>query len=205
MKGTFGEVLVGRNDTMLKQSQGKFDIFSDYEGDLKTLWKGDNRVSDSVTYKSPKFNDFQVGVSYIIDEENEDSSTSFSVTYGDGALKKGKYYAAVAMDSDVKGYDATRITFGTKVADVKLGAMYQTQENVETGDDKSGFLVSAQYKLNAYNLKGQYQTMEDDSGFSLGADRKLGKNTKAYVFYSSFNFDAGEDESYVAIGLEQKF
>jgi predicted porin len=205
LKGGFGEVLLGRNDTMFKQSQGKFDIFSDYEADIKKLWKGENRMSDSVTYKSPKFNDFQVGVSYILDEDNEDASTSFAVTYGDKALKKGKYYAAIAMDSDVKGYDATRITFGTKVSDVKIGAMYQVQEAVDSGEDKSGFLVNAQYKMGSYNLKGQYQTLEDDSGVSLGADRKLGKNTKAFAFYSSFNFDAGEDESYLAVGLEQKF
>lgn len=37
IKGGFGELVLGRNDTVLKQSQGKFDIFSDYEGDIKNL------------------------------------------------------------------------------------------------------------------------------------------------------------------------
>ena len=206
LKGDFGEVLLGRNDTMLKKSQGKFDVFSDYEADIKNLgWKGENRMSDSITYKTPKFNGVQFGVSYILDEDNDDAATSISATYGDSALKKGKYYAAIAMDSEVKGYDATRITFGTKVSNVKLGAMYQTQENIVDGKEKSGLLVSAQYKMGKYNLKGQYQTLEDDSGLSIGADRKLGKNTKAYAFYTTFNFDAAEDESYLALGLEHKF
>lgn len=205
IRGSFGEVLLGRNDTVLKQSQGKVDVFSDLEGDLKVLWKGENRMNDSITYKSPKFNNFQVGVSYILDEDNDDSSTSLSLAYGDSALKKGKFYAAVAMDNEVKGYDATRITFSTKVSDVIVGAMFQTQENVATGEDKSGYLVSAQYKLGEYNLKGQFQTLEDDNGFTVGVDRKLAKNSKVFAFYTTYNFDMSEDETYLGLGLEQKF
>lgn len=205
LKGDFGEVLLGRNDTVLKQSQGKFDIFSDYEGDIKNLWEGENRMSDSITYKTPKFNGVQFGISYILDEDNDDSAVSLSAVYGDKALKKGKYYAALAIDSEVDGYDVTRLTLGTKVSDVKVGLMLQTQESVATGEDASGVMVNGQYKVGAYNLKAQYQTLEDDSGFTLGADRKLGKNTKAYTFLTTFTPDAGEDESYFALGLEHKF
>lgn len=205
LKGDFGQILLGRNDTVFKKSQGKFDLFNDYNADIKKLWKGDNRLSDSITYYSPKVSGVQFGLSYILDEEKDDSATSVSVTYGDKALKKGKYYAAIAVDSEVKGYDATRVTLGTKINGIKLGAMYQTQEKVSDGSEKSGFLVNAQYKVSDYNFKGQYQTMEDDNGLSVGVDRKLGKSTKAYAWYSTFNFDAAEDESYLAIGLEHKF
>ena len=206
LKGNFGEVLLGRNDTVLKQSQGKFDLFSDYEADIKNIgWKGENRADDSVTYKTPKFNNFQFGLTYILDEENEDASTSLSATYGDGALKKSKYYAAVALDSEVGGYDSTRITLGTKLSDVKLGLIFQTQEAVETGIEKSGVMLSADYKIGLYNVKGQYQTLEDDAGITLGLDRKLGKSTKAFAFYTTFTPDVGDDESYLALGLEHKF
>ena len=51
LSGAFGEVLLGKNDTMLKQSQGKVDIFSDYNGDIKYLWVGENRLSDTLSYK----------------------------------------------------------------------------------------------------------------------------------------------------------
>lgn len=205
LRGSFGEVLLGRNDTVFKQSQGKLDIFSDYEADIKVLWKGENRMSDSITYKSPKFNGVQFGMTFVTDEDNDDSATSFSATYGDKALKKGKYYAAVAVDQEMKGYDATRLVLGAKVSDVKLGAMYQTQTEVDTGKDKDGFMVNAQYNLSGYNLKAQYQTMEDDSGVTVGVDRKLGKNTKLFGFYTTFNLDAEEDEKYLALGLEHKF
>ncbi|MDO6720210.1 porin [Psychrosphaera sp. 1_MG-2023] len=209
LKGSFGEVILGRNDTVLKQSQGKFDLFSDLTADIKNVgWKGENRINDSITYKTPKVNGFQFGASYYIDEENDDSATSLSVTYGDSALKKGKYYAAVAMDNELNGYNVTRLTGGTKVGSVKLGAMFQTQESVDTGIEKDGFMVSAEYLMGAYNLKGQYQTLEDDSGFTVGADRKLGKNTKAFAFYTTFGSDddaSGSNKNYLGLGLEQKF
>ena len=205
LRGAFGEVVVGRNDSILKQSQGKFDLFSDYEADIKVLWDGENRMSDSITYKSPSFNGFQLGLGYYLDEDNDDAATSVSVSYGDSKLKKGKYYAALAVDSELKGYNITRLTAGTKIASVKLGVMLQTQENVLDGSEKDGVMVSAQYQLGNYNLKGQVQTLEDDSGFTLGADRQLGKSTKLYAFYTSFNFDSEEDESYLAVGIEHKF
>ncbi len=205
IRGSFGELTLGRNDTMLKQSQAKFDVFSDLEADIKKLWKGENRMNDSITYKTPKFNNLQFGISYILDEETDDAATSMSVTFGDSSLKKDNIYLAFAIDNDVKNYDAKRITAGTKVSGVILGAMYQTQENTITGDDKSGFALNAQYKMGKYNVKGQYQSMEDDNGFSVGVDRKLGKNTKAFAYYTSFNFDLDEDENYLALGLEQKF
>ena len=40
LKGAYGQVVVGRNDTALKQSQGKLDLFNDLEGDIKNVFKG---------------------------------------------------------------------------------------------------------------------------------------------------------------------
>jgi predicted porin len=40
LKGGFGEVLLGKNDTVLKQSQGKIDLFSDLNGDIKKTMEG---------------------------------------------------------------------------------------------------------------------------------------------------------------------
>src|SRR5690606_16793924 len=77
LKGDFGAVTIGRNDTMIKQTQGKLDQFNDYEADLKGIWKGENRLSDTITYVSPAFGDFTVGLTYVAeDEEDGEDGTS---------------------------------------------------------------------------------------------------------------------------------
>ncbi len=212
LKGSFGEVLLGKNDTMLKQSQGKVDLFNDLEGDIKHLWKGDNRMDDTVSYKTPKMNGFQVGVTYVADQsEAGDDSISAAVFYGDKKLKKSKLYASVAADFDVKGYDVVRATVQGKVSGVVLGAMIQNQENVATGADVDGYLVSAKYKMDKVTLKGQYQLAEydngvDKTGFSVGADYSLAKSTKLYTFYTTLDMDnVSEDQDYLAAGIEYKF
>jgi predicted porin len=211
LKGGFGEVLLGKNDTMLKQSQGKVDLFSDLNGDIKSLWKGENRMADTVSYKSPKFNDFRIGVTYIAEDEVDgEDAISVAVFYGDKKLKKSKVYASIAMDSEVKGYDTTRATVQGKVSGITLGAIYHTQEKVDGGAEMDGFLLSAKYKINEVTLKGQYQTADYDggdskSGVTVGADYSLAKSTKLYAFYTTFDMDTAKDEDYLAVGIQYKF
>ncbi len=211
LKGGFGEVLLGKNDTMLKQSQGKVDLFSDLNGDIKNLWKGENRMADTVSYKSPKFNNFSVGLTYIAEDSvDAEDATSIAVFYGDKKLKKSKVYASIAMDSEVKGYDVVRATVQGKVSDITLGAIYHTQEKVNGDAEMDGFLLSAKYKMDKVTLKGQYQTADYDGGDSLsgatvGVDYSLAKSTKLYAFYTTFDMDTGADEDYLAAGIQYKF
>jgi len=215
LKGGFGEVLLGKNDTMLKQSQGKVDLFSDLNGDIKHLWKGENRMADTISYKSPKFNGLQLGVTYIA-EDSVDAEDAYSVAvfYGDKKLKKSKIYASIAMDSEVKGYDNARATIQGKIADFTLGAIYHTQEKIDGSAEMDGLMVSAKYSMGAATLKGQYQIADYDetdvtkTSMTAGVDYKLAKNTKLYAFYTSIDNDTGnsdEDEDYLAVGIQYKF
>ncbi|MBU2112699.1 MAG: porin [Gammaproteobacteria bacterium] len=207
LAGNFGEIRLGRHDTALKDAQGKIDLFSDYEADVKALWKGEVRASDSITYYTPTFNGFGVHLTYIMeDAADAEDAFSASVFYGDENLKNSNFYAAIAMDSDVAGYDAMRAQAQGKVAGAKLGAMYHTQENIVTGVEQDGWLVSAAYPFGKTELKAQYQTMEDDDAISLGVDYKAGKNTTLYGWYSSFNLDtAAPDRDDLAVGIKHKF
>lgn len=211
LKGNFGEVLLGKNDTVLKQSQGKVDLFSDLNADIKKLWKGENRMSDTITYKSKKFNGFQFGLTYVAEDSVDGKdATSVAVTYGDKALKKSKLFASVAIDSEMKGYDVARATVQGKIAGFTLGAIVHTQEAIDSGKEMDGIMVSGKYSINEWTLKGQLQTAsfdggDDKSGLTFGADYKLAKNTKLYSFYTSFDMDSGADEDYLAVGIEYKF
>ncbi|MCG9770057.1 porin, partial [Pseudoalteromonas piscicida] len=210
LKGNFGEVVIGRNDTALKQSQGKLDQFNDLEGDIKVLFKGENRLGDSISYKSPSFNGFRVLGSFIA-EDSEEGENGFStaLTYGDAGLKESAVYAAIAADSEVNGYDTVRFTVQGKVADFKLGAMYQTQEKVDGSAEADGYLLNAAYKLGNATLKAQYQAIDFDAGdkvdgISVGVDYKLAKNAKVYGFYSTFDADNQVEKDYLGLGIEYK-
>lgn len=222
LKGAFGEVLLGKNDSITKQFQGKADLFSDYNGDINYLWVGENRLSDTVSYKSPKFNGFQLGAIYMAEDE-VDGKDAFSVGafYGDKKLKKSKFFASVAMDSEVKGkskdgaasgyFDTVRATVQGKLAGVTLGLMVQNQENIDTGAEMDGIMVSAKYKIGAATIKGQYHTADHkdgdkNTGISAGVDYKLDKSTKLYAFYTTFDIKTdNRDEDYLAAGIQYNF
>tara|TARA_R110002050_G_scaffold115884_2_gene232165 strand:- start:3248 stop:3910 length:663 start_codon:yes stop_codon:yes gene_type:complete len=113
LKGNFGAVSVGRNDTILKVSQGKIDQFNDLSGDMKTMFKGENRMAQTATYYTPMFGDFQAGVTYVASGDSDqvvgDNTTgedgvSMAVMYGDTGLKSTPIYASIAYDSKVKSY-----------------------------------------------------------------------------------------------------
>ncbi|MFQ6371220.1 porin [Shewanella sp. YIC-542] len=211
LKGNFGAVSVGRNDTMLKNSQGKIDQFNDLSGDLKSLFKGDNRMAQTVTYMTPSMGDFRFGATYVADADGDqagENGFSTALMYGDAGLKKSAVYAAIAYDSKVKGYDILRASVQAKLGDFKLGGIYQTQEKSEgDSDSTNGYLVSAAYNMKEVTLKAQYQDMEDKGdSWSVGADYKLAKPTKLFAFYTNRSMDsAAEDDKYFGVGMEHKF
>lgn len=221
LRGLFGEVLLGKNDTMLKQSQGKVDLFSDYNGDIKHLWVGENRLSDTLSYKTPKYQGFQFGLTYVAEDEVDgEDAYSMAVFYGDKGLKKSNIYAAVAYDSEVKGksgdgavsgnFDTMRATVSGKVAGITLGLMLQNQEEIVTGAEMDGMMISAKYSFDKATLKGQFQRADykdgdTRNGMTAGIDYKLAKDTKLYVFYTTFDLDSSNDEDYLAAGIQYKF
>ncbi|WP_417347333.1 porin [Ferrimonas sp.] len=211
LRGGFGAISVGRNDTMLKKSQGKVDLFGDLAGDIKNLFKGENRMEQTVTYMTPSMGGFKFGATYVAEEsssqKNGDDGFSLAAMYGDAKLKKSPYYASVAYDTDVKGFDnILRATVQGKIGDFKLGAIYQDQE--EAGKDSiDGFMVSGAYKLNAVTLKAQFQDMDTKGdAISIGADYKLGKPTKLFAYYTQRDLEsASSTDDYIGVGLEHKF
>lgn len=104
-----------------------------------------------------------------------------------------------------------RATVQSKLGDIKLGAMYQTQESTgEVKYESDGYALNAAYGLGKATLKAQYQSIDFDGGdnknvVSVGVDYKLAKNTKLFGFYSTFDNDSSEDESYLGLGIEYKF
>ena len=203
VKGSFGSVLAGKNDTPTKLAQKKIDLFNDLEGDIKKTFAGENRMSNIIAYTTPKYGNFSATYAVMPGEEDGGSlsdATSYSVNYSNGGL-----YVAVAGDSNVKGADLLRVVSQYKVDAWQLGLMYQ--ENDTT--DESGYFASAAYKIDNITYKAQYGSNENDTDgsdkttLSLGADFKLSKNTKSFVFFTD-NEDSSSTKTF-GLGLEHKF
>jgi predicted porin len=227
VKGGFGEVTVGRSDTTLKVSQGKFDLFNDYEGDLKNLFIGENRVTDSLTYKSPSFSNIKFLASYILSEDSDlDDPFSVGVQFGDGSLKKTKYYFSLSHDQNMQGssaiYETSRLVGMYQLGDLRLGAIWTESEISDVfdvadaefvGNSEDGYAVNASYKLGKLLAKVQFQEFAGADAINIGADYKLGKNTKVYAWYTDregLSFDGqtikkATEGTYFALGMEHKF
>jgi predicted porin len=217
LRGNFGELTVGRADTSLKVSQGKFDLFNDYEGDIKHLFPGEFRASDSVTYKSPKYQHLQLLASYIVSEDHAKSDPiAYAVHYGDMSLKKTDFFISYAHDEEVSGLDDTRITGMYKFADLRLGLMWQESESHETGKSENGYASNISYQFGDLLVKAQYQEFVDADVISFGLDYKLSKQTKAFAWYTdreemhfieinNEDLKSAKAGEYFAVGLEHKF
>ena len=155
IRGGFGTVWAGKHDSPTKLAQNKIDLFNDLEGDIKNTFEGENRVSNIVAYTSPNINGFATTVAMIPGEGadvdgdgNDDTGLTDGVSYS-VSYTKDNLYIAVAGDQDVDSQDLMRIVAQYKIDALKLGVMYQQNEDNLGTKDESGFFVSAAYKLDS--------------------------------------------------------
>ena len=222
LKGNFGMVWAGKHDTPAKLAAKKVDLFNDLEGDIKNAFEGENRVSNVVAYTSPKMNGFSATLAMIpaegedVDQDGQDDTglkdgLSYSINY-----TKDNLYLAIAGDQDIDEQDLVRMIAQYQIDALTLGFLYQQNQDNLGAKDESGYFFSAAYSLNPdITLKAQYGEIEDDidgdkeQTLSLGADYKLSKNTKTFIFYTD-NTDSEvglSEDAFTAfgIGMEHKF
>lgn len=233
LKGGFGKVIMGINDTPMKQSEGKVDVFSDREDMAKiqdAFVDTQERENNIVSYYSPKFNNMQFAVATMPGKSAEEIgyAWSTSLVYGDKKLKKTPFYAAIAYDDKVDGdtTDALRVVGSAKMGGFTVGALAEqvTKEDGDaaTDDEQMRYLLSGKYKFDKKNtvllqhvsaeeVNGQTSSSAFKGGnelnsTSIGLDHKLGKQTKLYGMYTVRKDETvNTEKTKVAIGLEHKF
>ncbi|NOU51636.1 porin [Pseudoalteromonas sp. JBTF-M23] len=216
LKGNLGQVLIGRDDTAMKKSQGKVDMLNDFEADIKTLFVGENRLGDTIQYSTPEINHLKFVVSYIAEDNSKqkgESGLSVAAMYGDSALKKTPVYISVAHDEEVAGQDINRITVQGKMGNATLGGIYQQSEKVDSNNKVDSFMVSASYKIESYKLLAQYQDSDGASGklsdsgnaTSIGVEKSLSKQARMYFWYSQFDLDNNPEQEHMALTLRYDF
>ena len=211
LKGSMGTIFLGKHDTATKRSQKKIDLFNDLAGDIKNILQGENRMSDLVGYTTPKMNGFSATFNAIkgtegLGEDSIGDSTSTSLSYD-----SENFYIALAFDSELKGYDSTRLTLQIPFSRSQLGVMFQESEKLSTGEEEDGYVISFSQKVgNKGTLKFQ-QTESDmklDSGkqFSFGYDYKLSSKAKVFYFFTDLNGNQDSKEKEIhGAGFEYKF
>lgn len=209
IKGNFGEFSVGRRDTAVKMLQGAFDKFSDFEGDIKHLFAGKNRMNDTFNYFSPKLGQWQVAASYTL-ENNADNGVSMTVTYGDSKLNDSEYYVGVGVDDAVKGKNIVRAVALTKVGTTQLGMLWQDQENIDGTEQADGFAFNVAQPWRKFKFLLQYNHMDYSSGkrssWSGGIDYQWLDKTKLYAWYTQRDLDyIDAQQHFTAIGIEHRF
>ncbi|QSX36792.1 porin [Shewanella sedimentimangrovi] len=235
LKSAAGTVLVGRNDTVFKQSEGGVDLFGNTNGDMDRLLTGQTRSADGVWYYSPKIADLlAINATYLFDDNNDtdDNQYAISITLGDKALKKQAFYAAAAYNKGISGVDAYRGVAQVKLGEFKLGGLYQhTERATDSSVDGDSFIVNLAYNLNGVNLKAEYG--QDDAGFGkyfkslggvagadaevqniiLGADYRVSKSTMVFGHYAMYEGEYQvegvkvdlKDENVFTVGVRYDF
>ena len=203
IRGKYGELLLGRNFTALWAAQGKMDLFNHTEGDIKNLFKGENRLPDVVTFISPSYRNIKFETTLIKGTGNKgESALSAGVYYGDKYLKKNDLFVALAQDFDVKGYDVSRVSAQYRFSVNKVGLMIQRQVLKNSGESEFGMMANYQYDTGRFAWKTQAQYMEDNKGLQIGVDFKLAENTKIFAFVSNYNEEDKDDRRYLGLGIE---
>ena len=211
LKGSMGTIFLGKHDTATKKSQKKIDLFNDLAGDIKNIVQGENRMSDLVGYTTPKINGFSATFNAIkgtegLGDDSIGDSTSTSFSYD-----SENFYIALAFDSELKGYDSTRLTLQIPFNRSQLGIMFQDSEKLSTRVEEDGYVISFSQKVgDKGTLKFQQaeSDMKLDSGkqFSFGYDYKLSNKAKAFFFYTDLSGDiTSKEKEITGIGFEYKF
>ena len=211
LKGSMGTIFLGKHDTATKKSQKKIDLFNDLAGDIKNILQGENRMSDLVGYTTPKINGFSATFNAIkgtegLGDDSIGDSTSTSFSYD-----SENFYIALAFDSELKGYDSTRLTLQIPFNRSQLGIMFQDSKKLSTGVEEDGYVISFSQKVgDKGTLKFQQaeSDMKLDSGkqFSFGYDYKLSSKAKAFFFFTDLSGDnTTKEKEITGIGFEYKF
>lgn len=220
LSGSFGQVRLGRALTASYNAVSRYDLFGTVGLGSTLAWAGSqtgyqNRSDNMISYISPKFSGFGVGVDYGFGEKKENRTgrnMGIGATYDNGPLSLGLGYdrqnnvtnttafGVGIADTDLKSWQlGGSYNFGV----AKLLAFYKNTKynEVATGDDAT---------LKTYNLgvsvpvgaagevKATYNNykISDNGGkanqFSLGYVHNMSKRTALYGTYAYLkNKDGG--------------
>lgn len=211
VRGGFGTLLVGRNDTPVKLLQGRIDLFNDLTGDIKALLVAENRPNDTVRYTSPDVSGFVLAYAAIVDGKESlqnrfADSTSVSLSYS-----QGSYLFGVGIDNDINNHDVMRLTTQYREGSLQLGLIYESSTNNTNARGKhDGFIFSSSYQIGSYLIKLQTgvsdQRREGGRQSSVGVEYIPNGDSRLFSFFTSIRADNRSiDTDQFGVGYEYRF
>ena len=220
LEGGFGEVRLGRELTAAYNATARYDVFGSVGIGRSRLWEDGNvvdaatnatavttnqRINNAVTYVSPNFSGFKVGVNYGFGETtngNSDSSyMSAGLMYDNGPLSLG-------LGLERLNSGANSFAVGDKINVVSLGGSYDlgvvkllggyrqsTAKDVTIfGDDnkRSGYMLAVTAPVGPGTVRAAYNRYENElvgnkgkaDQFAVGYVYGLSKRTSVYGTYA---------------------
>ena len=229
LKGSFGEVRIGRDDSPYKKAGKKaVEFFSDTYADYNNIVdKGqDTRSNNSVSY-AVKAGPGKLSVMYAAGEDNttpvtgENLGDSTAIAYD---VKMGALTVGVATQSINDSGAADNTETGTKVVvgyninkATKVGALFETVSDDNNTVDDTNILFSVKHKMGknavrfAYGIKDQ-GLANDATMTAIAYDMPVNKKTTAYLLIANgtdnglkANSKLDGDSSVAGAGLVVKF
>jgi predicted porin len=213
LAGNWGTLVVGRNDTRFKYSEGKVDQFNETQSDIAQILPGQDRLGDTLTYSSKTYNNLSFSFTYAPKDDASNEETGFAATaiYGDRALKAKPFYISLSHTDSLNDLVATRLVAVYKFDAIQLGAIIQDSENLDGSKSGTGYLVSASYKTGSWVPKIQLgkdtsklRHAEEATQWTLGTDYILDKQTNLYALVTQLDLESDDDTS-IAVGMKYKF
>lgn len=230
LRGSFGEVRLGKFDTPLKTAEGKVDQFNDLRADLDVLIGGQNRANNIVQYTSPALaKSITLNAAFIPGEGSDtdldgsaDQHLADTVSLS-AVLDKKPFYLALAYDQHqaarrsidgiVRG-ELLRLVGGWSNGQVELGALLEQVSDDASNSQKqdTSYLLSGAFKAGKFKYKAQYGLSQgkvsDEQGqlLALGLDYSLAAQSSLYAYWTSLDLDQAErSDNSLGLGFTYSF
>ena len=220
LAGSFGEVRLGRELTAAYNATARYDVFGSVGIGQSRLWADgaiadpinnvnanadavttNQRISNALTYVSPDFSGFKVGVNYGFGETtNGNSDSSYmgaGLMYDNGPLSLGLGLERLnngANSVAVSDIDAWSLGGSYDFGVAKLLAGYrESKVDRATGENKRlGYYVAATAPVGAGTVRVSYNRYENELAnvkgkadqFAIGYVYGLSKRTSVYGTYA---------------------
>jgi predicted porin len=205
LAGGFGTVLLGRHDTPMKMSQGKFDEFGDVAGDIKSVIPGEDRVDNVIAYVSPDMGGLTFIGAAVSGEQGDGSSLgdsealvglmdhfSLAALYSNGpvfvSLAYNSYDLGIVANADPS---IIRGTFVWNGGMWQAGAIFASTDMDGLMDDSDAMGVSGHIKVGANGkIKAQYLVGDTPVfGAAISPSVKIAGGTKNEVTQISVGYE----------------